>query len=76
MEITADATAKGIKEIAEAVKLPGGGSAVSLYLVEQYIEKFSNIIDSAETTVLPYEAAKIKGILQLILPEKKKGGVE
>jgi regulator of protease activity HflC (stomatin/prohibitin superfamily) len=76
MEITADATAKGIREIAEAVKLPGGGSAVSLYLVEQYIEKFSNIIDSAETTVLPYEAAKIKGILQSILPEKKKGGVE
>jgi regulator of protease activity HflC (stomatin/prohibitin superfamily) len=60
MELLATATARGIERIAEAIAQPGGSLAVKTRLTEQFIEDLGTIIDGAEVSVLPVEAANLK----------------
>ena len=60
IELVANATANGIKRIAEAMQKPGGELAVKTKLVEQYIEEFGNIIERSNISVLPTETANLK----------------
>ena len=68
IEITAQATATGIKEIAEALRQPGGQSAMALRVAEQYIGEFSKILEKAKTQVLPFDIAHLKTLFGSILP--------
>ncbi|MEW5814992.1 MAG: stomatin-like protein [Spirochaetota bacterium] len=78
MEIIADATAQGIKEIAQALEMPKGKAAVSLRIAEQFISQFGKIVESANTSILPADFAHIKSMLQSVIPilktSDKKGG--
>ena len=60
IELVANATANGIKRIADAMQKPGGELAVKTKLVEQYIEEFGNIIERSNISVLPTETANLK----------------
>jgi regulator of protease activity HflC (stomatin/prohibitin superfamily) len=60
MELLAKATANGIERIAEAIAQPGGSLAVKTRLTEQFISDLGTIIDGAEVSVLPVEAANLK----------------
>ncbi len=60
MELLATATAGGIERIAEAIAQPGGSLAVKTRLTEQFISELGTIIDGAEVSVLPIEAANLK----------------
>ncbi|NBC18273.1 MAG: paraslipin [Bacteroidetes bacterium] len=60
MELLATATARGIERIAEAIAAPGGGLAVKARLTEQFIDELGYILDGAEISVLPVEAANLK----------------
>ena len=74
IELTAEATADGIREIAGTIQRPKGKSAVSLRIAEQFINQFGNILDTAETSVLPVEVAQIKSFFDAILPGTRQEG--
>ena len=59
--IVADATAEGTRRIASAVQQQGGSSALKMQLVEQFIETFGEVAESANVSVVPLELAKIRG---------------
>ena len=77
IEIVAKATAEGLKDIASALQLPKGRTAMSVKLAEQYVTQFGEILKGAETTVLPSDIANLKGLVDTILPalsSSSKGG--
>jgi regulator of protease activity HflC (stomatin/prohibitin superfamily) len=88
IELTASATADGIREIAQTIQQPKGKAAVSLRVAEQFIQQFGEILGTAETSVLPLEVAQLKSLVSAILsgraetnpqelrnpPPAKKGG--
>jgi len=60
VELLAGATARGTERIAKAIAQPGGSLAVKARLVEQYIDDLGEILDEADVSVLPVEAANLK----------------
>lgn len=70
IELVSQATANGIKEIAKAINLPKGRTAVSFRIAEQFISEFGNIITKADTSVLPADLANLKGFVRSILSGK------
>ncbi|CAM6112721.1 unnamed protein product [Calypogeia fissa] len=52
----AQATAKGIKELSDAIRAEGGAEAASLRVAEQYLVAFSNIAKEGTTMLLPANA--------------------
>lgn len=73
IEIQADATADGIKLISEAIKKPNGDKARKVRILNQYTKQLGNIMEHAETTVIPLEAAQVKSLLQTVIPVIKGG---
>jgi len=73
IETVAAATAEGLKDIASALQLPKGRTAMSVRLAEQYVEQFGEILKGAETSVLPLEIANLKGIVDTVLPALSSG---
>lgn len=61
----ADATAEGIKKVAEQINNPGGAEAVKLRVAEQYIEQFGNVAQRSTTMILPANAADVAGMVAL-----------
>lgn len=55
--IKAESTARGLRQIAEAIKETGGQEAVALRIAEQYMEAFSNIAREGTTMLLPTNAS-------------------
>ena len=49
----ANATAEGIRAVAEAIGKPGGFEAVQLRVAEQYIREFGNLAKHNNTMILP-----------------------
>jgi regulator of protease activity HflC (stomatin/prohibitin superfamily) len=76
----AEATAKGIERIAEAITKPGGYEATKLKLASQYIEQLGNLAKEGTMMVLPANLADVGSMLALAtevmnrreLPSKKK----
>jgi regulator of protease activity HflC (stomatin/prohibitin superfamily) len=64
MELIATATADGIERVAEAISQPGGSLAVKMRLTEQFIDRLGTVIDGANITVLPVEAANLKSFFE------------
>ncbi len=62
--ILADATAFSLKRIAQAISQPGGDRAVKMRVLEQYLDEFGKILDSAAITVVPQNLANIKGFFE------------
>ena len=60
MELVATASAKGIERVADAISQPGGSLAVKMRLTEQFIDRLGTVIDGANISVLPVEAANLK----------------
>ena len=63
-ELIAAATANGIERIADAIAQPGGSLAVKMRLTEQFIDRLGDIVDGANVSVLPMEAANLKSIFE------------
>ena len=70
IELVANATANGIKRIAEAMQRPGGELAVKTKLVEQYIDEFGRIIENSNISVLPTETANLKTFFEGVKGER------
>ncbi|RPA77169.1 hypothetical protein BJ508DRAFT_417260 [Ascobolus immersus RN42] len=63
--LKAKATAKGIEEVAHAIKAHGGAAqgAVSLRVAEQYVEAFSQIAKKGNTIVIPSELGNLGSLI-------------
>jgi len=64
MEMIAEATANGIERIADAIAQPGGSLAVKMRLTEQFIDRLGEVIDGANVSVLPMEAANLRSFFE------------
>src|SRR5512147_2522525 len=49
----ADATAKAVRQVAEAIRQPGGIEAVNLKVAERYVEAFSGLAKTNNTLIVP-----------------------
>src|SRR5690606_3797196 len=63
IEILAEASAEGLRKVAQAIIKPGGGMAVKMRLVEDYINRTGEVLKGANVSVLPTDLAHIKGLL-------------
>jgi len=59
----ADATAEGIRKVAEAIQAPGGFQAVQLRVAEQYITEFGKLAKQNNTVILPANLADVSSII-------------
>jgi len=61
--VTAEATAKAIRQIAEAISAEGGLYAVNLRVAEEYIAQFGNLARTTNTLILPANVADVAGMI-------------
>lgn len=61
IELLADATAQGIRQISLSINEPGGQDAVNLRIAEQYIKEFGNLAKQNNTMILPASLSDIGG---------------
>jgi regulator of protease activity HflC (stomatin/prohibitin superfamily) len=63
----ANATAQGIRVIAESIQEPGGFEAVQLRVAEQYVQQFGNLAKEGNTLVLPATLSDVGSMLALAM---------
>ena len=62
--LVADATANGLKRIAQAIGQPGGASAVKMRIVEQFLEEFGKVLAHSKVSVVPGRIAELQTYFQ------------
>jgi regulator of protease activity HflC (stomatin/prohibitin superfamily) len=65
IKLIAQATAEGIREIALAIKEPGGSDAVSLRVAEQYLQEFGKLAKTNNSMIIPSNLTDLSSILAL-----------
>lgn len=65
IELIADATATGLKKVAETINGPGGAEAVRLRIAEQYIREFGQLAKSGNTLVVPANLSDVSSMIAL-----------
>src|SRR5437899_3254684 len=55
----AEANAKAIRQVAEAISSPGGMNAVNLKVAEQYVAAFGNLAKTNNTLIVPTNLADL-----------------
>eukprot|EP00892_Ulva_mutabilis_P009069 jgi/Ulvmu1/6534/UM003_0168.1 len=58
-----EATATGVKVIAEAITAQGGRDAVSMHLAQQYVDAFGNIARAGNTMIIPADAGNVASMV-------------
>jgi regulator of protease activity HflC (stomatin/prohibitin superfamily) len=66
IERVAEATAKGLRDIASAINERGGIDAVNLRVAEQYINEFGNLAKTNNTVILPSNLSDLAGIVATV----------
>ena len=64
IKLVANATAAGIREIAQATQSEGGLNAVNLRLAEQYIGEFGRLARTGNTMIIPTDLANVAGLIK------------
>ena len=60
---TAEATAQGIRTIADAIMAAGGEQAMSMKLAEQYITQFGKLAEGGTSMIIPSNLSDIAGLV-------------
>ena len=63
IERVAMATAKGIREIANAISDKGGMDAVNLRIAEQYLQEFGKLARTNNTMIIPSDLGNVAGMI-------------
>lgn len=63
----AQATAEGIRRIAEAIQVPGGYQAVQLRVAEQYLAQFGNLAKAGNTLVVPATLSDVGSMITMAM---------
>ncbi len=74
IELVAQATAEGIRKIAEAIQAQGGKDAVNLRVAEQYIKEFGNLARKNNTVIIPSDLGNIAGMVASVTSLLKTDG--
>src|SRR5687767_3044061 len=59
----AKATAEGIRQVADAIRQPGGLEATQLRVAESYIQQFGKLAKSSNTLVIPATLSDVSGMI-------------
>jgi regulator of protease activity HflC (stomatin/prohibitin superfamily) len=71
----AQATAEGLRRVAETIRIPGGQEAVQLRVAEQYITKFGELAKTTNTLVLPASVSDVGSMIALAMNAIKQTGI-
>lgn len=66
IEITSNATAEGLRLIAEALVQPGGKTAMGIRLAENYIHRFESIIKKSDVSIYPENIVALAGVADIL----------
>src|SRR5688572_20372711 len=61
----ATATASGIRQVADAIRQPGGVEATQLRVAEQYVMQFGELAQKATTLILPANVSDVASMVAL-----------
>jgi regulator of protease activity HflC (stomatin/prohibitin superfamily) len=59
----ARATAEGLRQVADAIRQPGGMEATQLRVAEQYVQQFGELAQKTNTVILPANVGDIAGMI-------------
>ena len=59
----AEATAEGIRKVAEAIRQPGGEQAVQLKVAQQAVEAFAQLAQKNNTMIVPSSLSEVSGLI-------------
>jgi regulator of protease activity HflC (stomatin/prohibitin superfamily) len=71
----AQATAEGLRKVAETIQVPGGQEAVQLRVAEQYITKFGELAKSTNTLILPASVSDVGSMIALAMNAIRQPGI-
>jgi regulator of protease activity HflC (stomatin/prohibitin superfamily) len=63
----AQATAEGLRRVAETIQVPGGQEAVQLRVAEQYIAKFGELAKTNNTLILPASVSDVGSMIAVAM---------
>ena len=63
----AQATAEGLRKVAETIQVPGGQEAVQLRVAEQYISKFGELAKTNNTLILPASVSDVGSMIAVAM---------
>jgi regulator of protease activity HflC (stomatin/prohibitin superfamily) len=63
----AQATAEGLRKVAESVQIPGGQQAVQLRVAEQYITQFGELAKTNNTLILPASVSDVGSMIAVAM---------
>ncbi len=63
----AQATAEGLRKVAETIQVPGGQEAVQLRVAEQYITKFGELAKTNNTLILPASVSDVGAMIAVAM---------
>jgi len=66
ISIVAEATARGLRMVAEEVRTPHGVQAANLRIAENYLERFGLLADKNNTLILPANLADVAGMVAAV----------
>ena len=70
----AQATAEGLRKVAETIQVPGGQEAVQLRVAEQYITKFGDLAKTTNTLILPATVSDVGSMIALAMSAIRQTG--
>jgi regulator of protease activity HflC (stomatin/prohibitin superfamily) len=70
----AQATAEGLRKVAETIQVPGGQEAVQLRVAEQYITKFGELAKTTNTLILPATVSDVGSMIALAMSAIRQTG--
>jgi len=62
--LIAEATAEGLRKVANVINQPGGTNATNLRLAEQYLTEFGKLAKANNTMIIPADLANIAGVIK------------
>src|SRR6186713_1451247 len=71
----AEATAEGLRKVAEAIRQPGGEQAVQLKVAQQAVEAFAQLAQKNNTMIVPSSLAEVSGLIASAMALTRSGAV-
>src|SRR6476469_4266359 len=71
----AEATAEGLRKVAEAIRQPGGEQAVQLKVAQQAVEAFAQLAQKNNTMIVPSSLGEVSGLIASAMALTRSGAV-
>jgi regulator of protease activity HflC (stomatin/prohibitin superfamily) len=71
----ARATAEGLRQVADAIRQPGGMEATQLRVAEQYVHQFGELAQKTNTMIVPANVSDVAGMIATAMKVYQGAGV-